>query len=464
MELYTNKDLEKFEKEKSNIEQKHKIAKLKYIEPVKSEREDINKVIHSFIIKNHRKVYGGYALNLLIKNKNKNDAIYKETDMPDIEFYSYEPINDLIRICNELYNKKFKRVTGMEAEHLETYTVMVNTEKYCDITYMPKQLYNILSTRVIEGYTVVHPHFLEIDYLRQINDPLVSYWRLDKFSRFYLLQKYYPLPHVGEFLPEIQIKNPDIINDIKNWLKNKITTIIIGQYAFNYFLIKSKIDKTNFKIIPVPNYEFISIDFRNDAIDLLKYLQEKYENITMTEHYPFFQFLGHSAYVYHNDDLVCIIYDRNNRCIPYLTIPLYNFTKEGFSEEKENIQIGTFSVTLMYSLIKLTKAKMDKDDLIYKYYTVMSSQLVEMRRYYLNKNKLTILDNTVFKDFQIECIGDEITPKMEKTHKIEKRKEKGKMLRFSYYPDENLKEPNSDYKFSNTSGNPIKDAKKFKIK
>jgi len=466
MELYIDKDLEIFKKEKDNIDKEHKKAKLKYIEPTKDEKKKVTEIIYNYIKKNKRKIYGGIALNLLIKNKSKNDAFYKDDDYPDIEFYSPEPIVDAINICNELYNNKIKRIRTIEAQHAETYTISINTEKNCDISYMFKQLYNILPTKSIDGFEIVHPHFLEIDYLRQMNDPLVSYFRLEKFfPRFFLLQQFYPLPHINKTLHELKIENNDVMEDIRIWLDKKNTVITVGQYAFNYFMMKSTIEKKEFKYTPVSIYEIISIDYKNDVVNLVKQLQKKYSNVTITEHYPFFQFLGYSTYVFFGDKLIAKIYDKNNRCIPYIKIPLYKFNNESFEKEKGEIQIGTFSLVLMYALIQIIRSKLDKDKLIFDYYTIMASQLVEMRRYFLNKTKKTILDDTDFKDFQINCIGYELSPAIERAIKIEKRKAKGKQpLSYTYNPEDGLKEPVSDYKFANSSGNIIKDEKKLKIK
>jgi hypothetical protein len=331
---------------------------------------------------------------------------------------------------------------------------------------MFKQLYNILPTKSIDGFEIVHPHFLEIDYLRQINDPLVSYFRLEKFfPRFFLLQQFYPLPHITETLPELKIENNDVMEDIRIWLDKKNTVITVGQYAFNYFMMKSTIEKKEFKYTPISIYEIITIDYKNDIVDLVKQLQKKYSNVTITEHYPFFQFLGYSTYVFLGDKLIAKFYDKNNRCIPYIKIPLYKFNNESFEKEKGEIQIGTFSLVLMYALIQIIRAKLDKDKLIFDYYTIMASQLVEMRRYFFNKTKKTILDDTDFKDFQINCIGNELSPAIERAIKIEKRKAKGKQpLSYTYNPEDGLKEPVSDYKFANSSGNIIKDEKKLKIK
>lgn len=463
MDLYIQKDLDKFKEEKENIILKHTKAKLDLIEPTKKEIKAVMDIIIEFIKKHKRKIYGGYALNLLIKSKNKDDVIYKEEDLPDIDFYSPEPIIDLIEICNDLHKKKFKHINGIEAVHKETYSIKVNQQLYCDITYMPKILYNVLPYKEIDGIHVAHPHFIEIDYLRMINDPLVSYWRIDKiFPRLFKLQKHYPFPHSRDDLIVLKTKNQEILDDVFEWIKDKKSIIVIGQYAFSYYLMKSEINKRNFKILDIPMYEFISTNYRDDVVDLLKILQKKYK-ATITEHFPFFQFIGYSSYIYLDDKLMVKIYDYNNHCYPYIDIDAYYFKYESFEKTKGFIRIGTFSMTLMYNLICMTKARIDNDLTITNYYYIMASQLVEMRRYYLDKYKKTIFDDTDFKDFEIKCIGEEVKPEIERQIRIKRRKEKGKLLSFKYNPEEGVKEPVSEFKFSNTSGNPIKVSKKMKI-
>ena len=51
------------------------------------------------------------------------------------------------------------------------------------------------------------------------------------------------------------------------------------------------------------------LDFLNE----LKKIVDK-DDIKVIEHYPFFQFMGHSAYIYYKDILIAKMYHHYNRC------------------------------------------------------------------------------------------------------------------------------------------------------
>ena len=70
------------------------------------------------------------------------------------------------------------------------------------------------------------------------------------------------------------------LNTIFNFLSDRQTTIVIGLYAYNYFLSQSNIlsnpkkHKNKFKHTEIPYYEIISIDYRNDCLELLAALKK----------------------------------------------------------------------------------------------------------------------------------------------------------------------------------------------
>ena len=131
--LFTKDDVELMDKYIDELTKKAKKKKMVLIEPYEDEIKKVSSIILKYVRENKRKIYGGYALNLLIKEKSPDDAIYSEEDIPDIDFYSPDPLNDLVKICNLLYQSGFKPVRGSEALHKETYSIRVNTQLYCDI-------------------------------------------------------------------------------------------------------------------------------------------------------------------------------------------------------------------------------------------------------------------------------------------------------------------------------------------
>lgn len=450
--------------------------KLLLLEPKIEEMREVHNICLNFVKNHKRKMYGGYALNMLIKDKNPADAFYKNDKIPDIDFYSPEPIVDIIKLCNLLHQKGYKYVIGREAMHQETYTISVNYLAYCDISYVPKNIYNRMPFKEINGYHLIHPHFMTIDYLRMMTDPLISYWRfeadLKSFKRFFLLQKYYPLPFSNNPI-DIDGSTPTIdsaIDTVFKFLLNKKSVIVIGFYAYNYFLNASKLlDKKNkFKLLSVPYFEFISTDYRNDSLKLIDALKSNVtlnkDDIKHSEFYPFFQFTGHSVDIYLGEDLIARIYNHNKKCIPFQDVPAMEF-KDGKSNivHKSTIRLCTFPFVLLYSLISIMRARTNNDEDTKDLYYTMTSHLIEMRNNYFNVEKKSYLDNSLFREFIVECAGETISPDRQRRLLIESRKKKNKKYTFSYEPSDGVKEAESNYVFANSSGNIIVNPKNLRL-
>ena len=151
---------EQFKENYPKIMKKIGKKKLMEMEPTLDEITKVNGIIVEYIKKNNRKIYGGYALNKLLIEKDPYMAIYDEYDTPDIEFYSPEPLNDLIKLCDLIHESGFKNVIGQEAQHKETYSIFVNYQLYSDITYMPINIYNKIRYIQIDGFNLIHPWFI----------------------------------------------------------------------------------------------------------------------------------------------------------------------------------------------------------------------------------------------------------------------------------------------------------------
>jgi hypothetical protein len=455
-ELYVDKDLDSFKDNFDKLSEDSQNAKLDYVEPTKNEIKQVFDIIFTFLKKNKIKIYGGFAINLLILQKNPEDAFYKENSFPDIDFYSYQPIIDIMSLCNTIYDAGFKNIRATEGQHEETYKLFVNTKQYCDISYIPKRIYTSIPTKEIDGYIICHPHFMSIDPLRMINDPLISYWRIDKgFKRFYLMQKYYPLPHTNEklIIPKATSEEKECLEVIHNFIVNNSAIIVIGQYAMNHFLLEA--NKKSFEPQPVSFYEIISIEYKTDGTNLIQQLMElekknKKIKITITEKYPMFQFVGRSVLIYCNNNVVCILYNYFQKCYPFIEVKNIQFLENKTKKEDGNIIIGSFPLTLMYNLINMAKMKIYKEYKLLDYFYKCVSILIEIRRYYFKTHNKKIFDDTMFKDFIISCKGKTIAPEIEFQMR---RNEKG--FFYSYNPDDTKKEPESNYVFKNTSGNTI---------
>ena len=78
MSLYTQNDLTAISDNWETILKEVERQKDVMLEPPKDEIISVHQVICDFVKQHNRKIYGGYALNMLIKNKNPKDAVYKE--------------------------------------------------------------------------------------------------------------------------------------------------------------------------------------------------------------------------------------------------------------------------------------------------------------------------------------------------------------------------------------------------
>jgi hypothetical protein len=428
--------------------------------PSFEEKLKIRQIILDYIKEKKKKIYGGYALDKLLINK-KYESIYKEYEIPDIDFYSIDPNTDIIELCNKFHELTYK-VTAREAKHQNTYSIFVNYDLYCDITYAPSCVYNAIPTLNIDGFYYVNPNFMIIDYLKILTDPLSSYWRLEKsFERLCLLEEAYPLP---KFTKEIEINSTeddklirDGIDKILNQIKDINDIVIVGFYAYLYYLKISKLSSKNKNLEnfskknynEIPFIELITKNFKSDALKIINSLQEEYD-ITYTEYYPFFTFTGNSVEIYLNENLICIIYDYNNRPIPYIKF--------------NQLKIASFSQVLLNAQINVIKYKTQKEEQLKYMYMIMVSHLIQMKSYYLKGNKKTIFDNTPFREFVLDFIHPEENPDHELILKYEKRKAKNKPSMFIYDPSKIKKEEKvENFFFPNISGNEITNEKRQRL-
>ena len=449
--------------------------------PTITEKKDIYNIIFKYLKDHKRKIYGGYALNKLLSNKNKDLALYTDKDTPDIDFYSPEPINDLIKLCNILHEKGFETVEGREAQHKETYSIFVNYQLYCDITYIPNNIYNKIRFMMIDGFTVVHPWFMMIDYFRMFTDPLVSFWRLEKhFGRYLQLQKTYPLPLIQEPLKLVNYDNFNIsksINLLFKYLIKNPSIIFTGFYAYNYYLYISNYNKKNnkYNYIQIPYLEVYSTDYITDGKELLEEIKNIFpkeisSKLTHKEYYPFTQFYSNNVVIYYNDGKdefpILYMYSVHNKCIPIKKVNLIDFSNLNDIKEEEgdyDINIGSFDFNILHALIILVKIRVDDDnswnDILYK----LLNGFVSFRDYYFKVNNLTLYDDSIFEGLVIDCIGKTINPEIERLMMIKERKKQGKPLVFRYTPDQSKEIKESTYIFQNSSGNEIKKESSLKL-
>lgn len=490
MALFSDSDMKEFDSQVEDIVKTADLQRYEKIKPTLKEMWDIIFTVRDFVIEKKRKIYGGFALNKLIESVAPEDKFYDDDDIEkwDIDFYSPEPIADSIEIANRLHDKGYRFVLATEAQHDETYKVFAETMDCADISYVPRNIYNKMPFKEIDGLHLTGAHFMMIDYFRVITDPLTSYHRLKEknaIKRLELLDKHFKLPHNSSSIDIMPAEDKlDIaFKTVHEFLSNRESVIVIGTYAYNHYISQSQTyDKpiplkkkktsrpqgTDIKLIPVNYYETLSTSYKLDAKHLILKLREKFLDkgklVTYEESYPFFQYLGYSVTIKFEDEIICKMYHYNNRCTPYHTVDaLYFGDRTSSMLNKSKIQIGTFPLVIMYNLISIMKARADNDQQNKNLYYTMNSHLIELKERFMSENDLTVLNDTLFQYFVLRCKGKMLTAKMEKQMRIQKRKDAGGRYTYSYNPEvARDKDIASMYRFKNTSGNPIKH-KNFQI-
>jgi hypothetical protein len=446
--MYRIEDIDNIKKNISNIQdQAHYVFKTNY-EPTLSEYKEVMDCILEFIKNKKRIIYGGYAQNQLIKIKNENDIFYKEIDTPDVEFYSYEPIKDIIDLCDFLYEKKkFKFIQGSEGVHEGTYKLFVNFENYCDISYISKNICDSMKFIEVKGIRYAHPNFMYIDNYRIFTDPFSFSFRLDKtFNRYLRLYKHYPIEKPRSLILNIKKTPKEDLDIIRKKIIHNSKFIVIGKYAYNYYMSKLNIEPIN-----IDYYEIITIDFEKNIQEIYKKLLKYFKKITTKEYTPFFEFFGKKVEFYINDNLILKVYDNNNRCIV-----------NRFSDKKKCF-FGTNQLVILFLLSNYNYAIINKNSLDEQNNLIMLYQIITTKNKYLDLKGKTVLDKTPFEDFIINCNGIALDPRREAFLERINKKKKGVRLNFKYEPSgKKITPPN--YIFNNTSGNEIINAKNLILK
>lgn len=445
MNIYRDIDIDLIKDNLPSLQEKFEREFIqKYKEPSMDEMDKTNKIIFNYIRNNKLIVYGGFAQNLLIETKEKGAGFYKDIDLADIEFYSPTPIKHLIELCDLLYKSGLKNVQGKEGSHPETYKLFSNFHNYADISYMSQNIYDNMETIMIDGMRITHPHFIYVDALRVYTDPLTSNFRLIRtFNRMTLMMRYYPL-NDNHLYNQIEFKNINKDRDefIRKQIVQKMKIVLIGFHAFNRLMKKANMKDNYF--LQEPYYQLISIDFKKDMTHIYKLLQTKYgKKIRYKIYHPFFQFFDISVEFYYGDQLILRLYGRNERCIQYKY------------SEKKNTYYGSFQLLQLYTLALYQQNVIRKNQFNKNLYMTMFVRLIKARNKYLEDNNRSVLDNTPFQEFTLQCMGEPVDTLRESLLTGLKNIKNKRPVKFTYNAKgEKGKVPN--FSFSNSSGELIK--------
>lgn len=428
--MFSNKEIELFKEHTLEIDEQLKQNKdelYKKSDLIKNTIKEAQKCmdyIKQFIMDKKLVVYGGQAHNLALIKKDKTKKIYEDEEykINDFDIYSPTPVQHAVELTNKLFDNGFENVQVKEAQHPETYTVQYFKQdnifgvffvKMADITYAPSIIFNNLPFLEYDNIRFCNPYFTYIDYFRLLADPENSMFRAEKqLKRLKLMTDEYPFKKNTEKIKtdllNLSKMDNNIYHLIRKFSKNNKSLLSVGIETYNKYVkltkdFLTKEQKEYIETLDVKYFEFISGNYEKDVIQFMEFLKSNLKDaeIGCAERYPFFQYRDYSTEIYVNKKIVAIIYKNNNICVPYIEINGHNYGVFHY-------MISWFITESFYNRIYNDDRKVrDRDTRKYveqEYFKIISN-MITMKEQYLNKNKLTIYDKSIFQCFIVNCIG-----------------------------------------------------------
>lgn len=398
--------------------------------PTKKKMLQATNIVRDYIIKNKRKVFGGMAINEAIISKNPKKSLYTSNNFPDYDFYSPDPIKDMITIANLLVKAGFSNVTAKEAFHANTYKIQAELyeNELADISYVWSFNYHKIPTFVVKGIHYVSPDFQIMDMYRILTNPMTGWFKVEKnYERCQLLEDLYLIKSKKEIsklsykkksidIPKYLISH--INNLIDNFIKVRNDVIVIGNLAYNNLIETSKIYNMKEKLIPISKISIYTNNYDNVYSDCISFIQKNLDKsriLSVDQYNPFLELYGQSTSININNHNIITIYST------YICQPYYI---------NDGLKYASYHLTLLYLYATRFKSYTERKKNNVEFSTFMIENLQYSREYFYKKNKKIGIEKTPYQELQIECMGNEIhTPFYEMVQRTKQNKS------FRYFPD-----------------------------
>jgi len=415
-------------------------------------------VVEKFLRDSKSICYGGTAINNILP---RQDQFYnKSADIPDYDFYSSDALNNAKKLVDIYIKEGFTEVEAKSGQHHGTYKVFVNFIPVADISYMPKELFNVLKKDAItiDGILYAPPNFLRMGMYLELSRPAGDVSRWEKVAkRLILLNKNYPLK--GNQCSEItfQQRMSDTSNSNKIYENVKKTFIdqgcvFFGGYALslyaNYMPKNLKHQLKN-----IPDFDVLSEDPKLTATILKERLHAaNLKNVHIIERGGIGEIIAPNLEIKVGKETVAFIYKP-------LACHSYNVIKENHLD----IRIATIDTMLSFYLAFIYAER--------PYYD--ANRILCMAQYLFNvqaKNRLQ--QKGVLKRFSINCMGHQVTieeMRAEKAKQFEKLRKQKTSKEYDewflrYRPAIGDGDGDGENKGSNSKTRPVTKKKKTKSK
>ena len=358
------------------------------------EIKKIINIVENFLKEKKLIAYGGTAINSLLPIE---DQFYnKNTEIPDYDFFSPNAQQDAIYLADIYYNNGFQEVEAKNGIHEGTYKVFVNFIPVADITFLNKNIFQVLKKDAIcrKGILYAPPNFLRMSMYLELSRPAGDVSRWEKvLKRITLLNKNFPLKAYNCLKIDFQRKMynkeyTNIYNVVKNtFIKEKV--VFFGGYAISLYS-KYMPSKLRQKIKKNPDFDVLSIHPLKTA-ELLKHELQNIgiHNVSIVKRESIGEIISLHYEVKVDKDTIAFIYEP-------LACHSYNVIKI----DNQTIKIATIDTMLSFYLAFLYSNK--------EYYDV--DRILCMSQYLFKVQQHNRLEQKgLLKRFSIECYGHQET-------------------------------------------------------
>lgn len=169
--------------------------------PLYSKMVDAIAIVKDFIRARKLIIYGGTAIDMALRLKGQKIYPDEMLKIADLDFFSPDSVRDAYDLCDILYKAGFGEVRTIHGLHIQTMRVdIINNTWIADISYCPKNIFDIIEVLNFDGMKIVHPSFQRIDVHKSLSFPYdnppreVVFNRYAKdVKRFNILDENYPI-------------------------------------------------------------------------------------------------------------------------------------------------------------------------------------------------------------------------------------------------------------------------------
>ena len=292
--------------------------------------EEIKKmivIVEKFLKKKRLLCYGGTAINNILP---KYAQFYdKDYEIPDYDFYSANALSDAKELADIYYAEGYKNVEAKSGIHFGTYKVFVNFIPMADITFMHKELFNLLYNDCISvaGIKYVPANFLRMGMYLELSRPAGDISRWEKvLKRLNLLNKHHPMKVKYDCSKVDFVRKMDQSKDDAERLYLIIRdtfidlgTVFFGGYAASlYSRHMSKKDKSFLE--KIPDFDVLSENPDESATVVIERLNDAgFKNIKLIKHEPIGEIIPYHIEIRYKNEILGFIY-KPIACHNYNTI------------------------------------------------------------------------------------------------------------------------------------------------